>query len=128
MLSEKSQSDQSWTSLAEKLFDHKLRATLSLLLPSSQSASTEKHTISQNLMRKLCEFEPINKTFWGKRDIVVRQNLSRPYDYLNERGNMLARNCRHLILTTEKFNTKHYYDNAIPVSNISTHPNLMIDN
>ena len=28
----------------------------------------------------------------------------------------------------EKFNMKHNYDNAIPVSNTSTRPNLMIDN
>ena len=30
--------------------------------------------------------------------------------------------------TTEKFNIKHDYDNAMPVSNTSTHPNLMADN
>ena len=32
------------------------------------------------------------------------------------REETLARNCRHLIPTTEKFNIKHDYDNAIPVS------------
>ena len=50
------------------------------------------------------------------------------YDILNERGNIVARNCRHLKTTTKKFNIKHDYDNAISVSNTSTHPNLMIDN
>ena len=48
--------------------------------------------------------------------------------YLNERGNILARNRRRLIPTTKKFNIKKDYDNAIPVSNTSTHPNLMINN
>ena len=43
-------------------------------------------------------------------------------------NNILARNRRHLIPTTEKFNIKNDYDNAIPVSNTSTYPNLMIDN
>ena len=47
---------------------------------------------------------------------------------MNERGNILAWKRRHLIPTTQKFNIKNDYDNAIPVSNTSTHPNLMIDN
>ena len=48
--------------------------------------------------------------------------------YFEQEGNILARNRRHLIPTTEKFNIKHDYDNAIPVSNTSTHANLMTDN
>ena len=59
---------------------------------------------------------------------MSQNNCPRLYDILNERGNILARNRRHLIPTTEKFNIKHDCDNAIPVSNTSTHPNLMIDN
>ena len=47
---------------------------------------------------------------------------------LNKRRNILARNRCHLIPTTKKFNIKHDYNNAIPVSNTSTHPNLMNDN
>ena len=47
---------------------------------------------------------------------------------MKERGNILARNRRHLISTTEKFNIKHDYDNAVPVSNTFTCPDLMIDN
>ena len=41
---------------------------------------------------------------------------------------MLASNRGHLIPKIEKFNIKHDYDNAILVSNISTHPNVIIDN
>ena len=47
---------------------------------------------------------------------------------LNESVNILARNNRHLIPTTEKFNIKHDYNNAIPARYTSTHPNLMIYN
>ena len=46
-------------------------------------------------------------------------NRPQSYNILNERGNVLARNRCHLIPTTEKFNIKHDYDNAIPVSNTS---------
>ena len=45
-----------------------------------------------------------------------------------ERWNILASNRGHLIPKIEKFNIKHDYDNAIPVSNTSTHPNLIIGN
>ena len=69
------------------------------------------------------------QNLWDKKGIVVSQN-NRPQSYgiLNERGNILARNCRHLIPTTEKFNIKHDDDNSMPVSNTSTHRNLMTDN
>ena len=129
--------DQNGTSPAEKLFGRKLRTTLPSLIPSTQSIATEKHTITQNLGRNLPEIAP-GKTvrirtdaqnIWDKKGIVVSQN-NRPrlYDILNERGNIITRNRRHLLPTTEKFNIKHDYDNAIPVSNTSTYPNLMIDN
>ena len=69
------------------------------------------------------------QNLWDKKGIAVSQNnRPRSYGILNERGNILARNCRHLIPTTEKFNIKHDDDNSIPVSNTSTHPNLMTDN
>ena len=56
----------------------------------------------------------------------MSHNNNRPqsYDILNERGNVLARNRRHVIPTTERFNIKHDYDNTIQISNTSTHLNL----
>ena len=39
-----------------------------------------------------------------------------------------SRKGHHLIPTTENVNIKHDYDNDIPVSNTSTHPNLITDN
>ena len=137
MLSLNSQSDQNGTSPAEKLFGHKLRTTLPLLIPFTQSTTTEKHTVTHNLKRNLPEIAPgttvqirtNEQNPWDKKGIVVSQNnRPRSYDILNERGNILARNRRHLIPTTEKFNIKHDYGNAIPVSSTSTQPNLMIDN
>ena len=137
MLSLNSLPDQNGTSPAEKLFGHKLRTTLPSLIPSIQSTATEKHTITQNLGRSLPEIAPKKtgqiqtdkQNIWDKKGIVVCQNnLPRLYDILNERGNILTRNCRHLLPTTKKFNIKHDYHNAIPVSNTSTRPNLMIDN
>ena len=69
------------------------------------------------------------QNLWDRKGIVVSQNnLPRSYNILNERGNILARNCLRLIPATKKFNIKHYYQNAILVSNTSTHPNLMTEN
>ena len=60
--------------------------------------------------------------------VVSQNNCPGLYNILNERGDILARRRHHLIQTTEKFNIKHDYDNTIPVSNTSTHPNLITDN
>ena len=124
MLSLNSQSDQNETSPAKKLFGHKLRTILPSLIPLTQSTTTEKHTVTHNLKLNLPEIAPgttvwirtDEQNLWDKKGIVVSQN------------NILARNRRHLIPTTEKFNIKNDYDNAIPVSNTSPYPNLMIDN
>ena len=69
------------------------------------------------------------QNLWDQKGIVVSQNnCPQLYDILNERRNILARNGRHLIPRTEKFNIKHDYSNAVLVSNTSTLTNLMIDN
>ena len=52
MLTLNLQPKQKRTSPAEKLFSHKVRTTLSLLIPSTQSAATENHTVTQNLTCK----------------------------------------------------------------------------
>ena len=108
-----------------------------MLISSTRSAAIKKHTITQNLRCKLPEIAPgttvriwtDEQNLWDKKNIVVSQN-NHPWSYniLNERGNILARNHCHLIPTAEKFSIKHDSDNSIPVSNTSTHPNLMIDN
>ena len=137
MLSLTSQPDQNGSSPAEKLFGQKLRTTLPSVIPYTQNTTTEKHTVTQNLRCKLPDIAPgttariqtYEQKLWDKKGIVASQNnRPRSYDILNEWGNILARNCRYLIPTTKKFNIRHDYDNAIPVSNTSTHPYLMIDN
>ena len=133
MLSLNSLPDQNGTSPAEKLFSRKLRITLPLLIPSTQSNTTKKHTITQNLGCNLPEIAPgktvrirtDEQNIWDKKVIAVSQNnCPRSYDILNERGNILNRNRCHLLPTTKKFNIKHDCDNAIPVSNTSTHNTL----
>ena len=58
MLSLNSQPDHNRTSPAEKLFCHKLRTTLPLLTPSTQSVATKKHTVTQNLRSKPPKIAP----------------------------------------------------------------------
>ena len=109
MLSLYSQPDQNGTSPAEKLFGHKLRATLSSLIPSTQSTTIEKHIFTQNLRRKLSQIDPgttvqirtDKQNLWEKTGIVVSQNnRSRSYNILNKKRNILAKNRRHLIPKT----------------------------
>ena len=137
MLSLNSLSDQNGTSPAEKLFGHKSRTNLPSLIPSTQSTATVEHTVTQNLRRKLPEIAPRTtvriqtdeQNLWHKKSIIVVQsNRPQLYGILNKRGNILARNRRHLIPATEKFNIKHDYDNALAVSNRSTHPNIITKN
>ena len=71
---------------------------------------------------------------------MSQKNCPGLYNILNEWGKILTRNRRHLFLTvipttvvtviptTQNFNIKHGYNNAIPVSSTSTYPSLMIDN
>ena len=137
MLFLNSQSDQNVTSSAQKLFGHKLRTTLPSLIPFTQTMTTENHTVTHSLKCNLPEIAPgtavqirtNEQNLWDKKGIAVGQNNWPPsHNILNERGNILARNCRHLIPTTEKLNINNDYDKVIPVSNRSTHANLMIDN
>ena len=82
MLSLNSHPDQNRTSPAEKLFGHKLRTTLPSLIPFFQSATTKKHTITQNLRCKLPEtasgttvrIRTGEQKLSNKRGIVASQN------------------------------------------------------
>ena len=59
----------------------------------------------------------MNKIFGTKRSFVIKQNKRpRSYDVLNEDGNVMIRNRRHLIPTNEKFTEKFSYDNIIPTT------------
>ena len=134
MLSLNSQPEQNGTSPAEKWFGHKLRTTFPSLIPFTQSSTTKKHTVTHNLKSNFPEFPPgttvrirtDEQNLWYKKGITMSQN-NRPQscNILNERENISARNRHYLILTTKKFKINNDYDIAIPVSNTSTHPNLI---
>ena len=82
MLFLNSQPDQNRFSPTENLFGHKLRTTMPLLIPSAQSASTERYAVTQNLRRKLPEIasgttvqiRTDKQNLWDKKGIVVKQN------------------------------------------------------
>ena len=80
------------------------------------------------LKKEVYKIRADKRNLWDRKGIASQNNCPRLYDILNETGNILAINLCHLIPTTKKCNVKHNFDNAIPVSNTSTHPNLMIDN
>ena len=67
MLFLNSQLNKNGTSIAEKLFSHKLRTILPLLIPFTQSVATEKHAVTQNVICKLPEMTA-EKTVWIRRD------------------------------------------------------------
>ena len=105
-------------------------------IPFTQSTTTKKYTVTQNIKLKLPEIAPKptvrgrtdQQNLWDRKGFIVSENnRPRSYEIFNERGNILAGNPSHLIPKTEKFNIKRDCDNAIPVSNISAHLNLMID-
>ena len=58
VLSLNSQLNKNRTSPTEKVFGHKLKATLPSLTPSTQNVATEKPTVTQNLRCKLPEIAP----------------------------------------------------------------------
>ena len=133
MLFPNSKPDKNRTSPTEKWLCHKLRTTLPLLIASTESVAPEKPTVTQNLRLKIAQIYPRNigtdrKNLWEKEGIVSQNNCSWSYNTLNEGGNVLARNCCHLIQTTERFNIKHYNDNAKPISNRSAHLKSINDN
>ena len=79
MLSLISQPDQKGNSPAEKLFGHKLRTTIPY---HTQSTTTQKHTVTQNLRHKLSEITPgttvrirtDERNLWDKKGIVMSQD------------------------------------------------------
>ena len=79
VLSLNSLQGQNRTSPADNLFGHKLRTTLPLLIPFTQSAATEKHTVTQKLRPKVPDMAPgttvrirtEEQNLWNKKGIVV---------------------------------------------------------
>ena len=55
-------------------------------------------------------------TEWAKGSVIATNDRSRSYNVLNEKGNSIIRNRRHLIPTNEILIDKHDYDNIIEPS------------
>ena len=55
-------------------------------------------------------------TKWAKGSVIAPNDRPRSYNVLNEKGNSIIRNRRHLIPTNEILIDKHDYDNIIESS------------
>ena len=101
---------------AQKLFNRQLRTDLlsvKTLLPQiwlvTKTLRPCKTThslsnISQGNTVRICTDE---QNLWDKKCIVIKQNNQPPsYDILNENGNVIIRNRKHLIPTNKKFTEK----------------------
>ena len=119
-----SQPNENGISPAQKLFNRQLCTNLpsvKTLLPQNSfvtetprpcKTTLSLRNISQGNTVRICTDE---QNLWDKKGIVIKQNnRPRSYDVLNENGNVMIRNRRHLIPTNEKFTEKFSYDNIIP--------------
>ena len=111
-----SQPNEKGVSPAQKLLSCQFCTNLPLvkLLLSQNSFVTETPSpwktthslpnISQGNVIRICTDE---QNLWDKKGIVIKQsNRPRPYHVINENGNVMIRNRRHLIPTNEKFTKK----------------------
>ena len=117
-----SQPDNNGISPAQKLFNRNTRTNL----PSFQSLSKTAHTnipIFSEKKAKLPEIDPgttvrirtDEEKTWNKQGTIIsKNNRPRSYNVLNEKGNILTRNRRHLIPSKEKFTPKYTYENIVP--------------
>ena len=89
MLTLNLQPKQKRTSPAEKLFGHKVRTTLSLLIPSTKVSPPKTIPFTQNLTCKFLKIAPgttvrirtEEQNLWEKKGIIVNQsNFPRSYD------------------------------------------------
>ena len=108
-----SQSDENGFSLARKLFDRLIRINLPTAKPQPKPSTTTT-AIEPETQNRLSTLKcgntvriRVNKEkTWDKKGSVIAPN-DRPclYNVLNEKGNLIIRNPRHLIPTNEKFNS-----------------------
>ena len=109
---------------ASILYNRNVRTTL----PSFSSKSREKKSAKVNpgvkLGRDLPEIKPgtivrmrhSDEKEWSKKGKVTnKRDEPRSYDVLNERGNMVRRNRRHLLPCNDKFTVKTETDDEIEV-------------
>ena len=113
MLFLNSQPNENGISLAKKLFNRQLRINLPSvkpLLPQNSfitKTSTPRettHSLPNIPQGNTVSIRNDEQNLWDKTSIAIKQN-NRPrwYNVLNENGNVIIINLRHLIPTNEKF-------------------------
>ena len=65
------------------------------------------------------------KTWYKKGSVIAPNDRPRSYNVLNEKGNLIIRNRRHLIPTNEKLIVKHDYDKIIEPSETTSQKTLV---
>ena len=119
-----SQPDENGSSPAHKLFNHPIRTNLPSAKPQPKPSTTNT-VIEPETKNRLSTLKPGDtvrirtdeEKIWDKKGSAIAPNdRPRSYSVLNEKGNLIIRNCRHLIPTKEKFIVKHDYDNIIEPS------------
>ena len=119
-----SQPDENGLSLTHKLFNRPIRTNLTSAKPHPKTSTTNTATEpeTQNRLSSLKPGDTVRiitdeeKTWEKKRSDFAPINPPRSYNILNEKGNLIIRNSRHLIPSNEKFIVKHDYDNIIELS------------
>ena len=104
---------------AHKLFNRPIRTNLTSAKPQPKTSTTNTATEpeTQNRLSTLKPGDTVRiitdeERTWDKKGSVLSPiDLARSYNILNEKGNLIIRNSRHLIPANEKFIVKHDYDN-----------------
>ena len=119
-----SQSDKNGFSLAHKLFNRPIRINLPSAKPQPKPSTTTT-AIEPETQNRLSTLKPGDtvrirtgkeKTWHKKGSAIAPNDRPRLYNTLNEKGNLIIRNRRHLIPRNEKFIVKQGYDNVIEPS------------
>ena len=119
-----SQPDKNGLSRAHKLFNRPIRTNLPSAKPQPKPSTTNT-AIEPEIQNHLSTLKPGDtvrirtdeeKTWYKKGSVIAPNDRPRSYNVLNEKGNLIIRNRRHLIPANEKFSVKHDYDNIIEPS------------
>ena len=109
---------------AHKLFNRPIRTNLPSAKPQPKPSTTNTEIEPETQIR-LSTLKPGDtirirtdeEKAWDKKGSVIALNdCPCSYNVLNDKGNLIVRNHRHLIPTNEIFIVKHDYDNIIEPS------------
>ena len=87
------------------------------LLPPKTATEPETQNCLSTLKSGDARIRTDEEKTWDKKGSVIAPNdRPRSYNVLNEKGNLIIRNRRHLIQTNGKFIVKYNYDNILEPS------------